>query len=251
MGAVHYLPSVRRGLFCKPSCAKGAGSGFVAHEVNSSYLGCEEISKGDFAIIRLGGIVSDGDLACVRLGGRNLVSRVSYLKDGVRVRDERGRDLFAPYGLFEIVGLVVDVCTGTPDCSHRSHPIAREVEAKELSERLLLTDPREVHTLAWKTDHMGLVTNISPLWEGLTGQSSKDLREWGWMELIHPEDRDRGIHQFALALVKGRVHQDANHIRLNDGRFHRQIIVSVPLLSAEGRVVGYSGINQIDKEAAA
>jgi hypothetical protein len=128
---IPFPAATKTGMFCSPRGCKSARD-YMAHEVRSPYLAGEQIGVGEFAIVRLNVAAKNGDLACVNYGGRNLISRVYFTDLGVCVTDtdSRGREL--PTGSFEIVGVVVDVCTGTPDCPHgkRPHPIAREAVTK-------------------------------------------------------------------------------------------------------------------------
>lgn len=44
--------------------------------------------------------------------------------------------------------------------------------------------------MIWAFDRAGKATYVSPEWSSLTGQSRYDAESWGWLDALHPEDRD-------------------------------------------------------------
>jgi PAS domain S-box-containing protein len=48
----------------------------------------------------------------------------------------------------------------------------------------------EVLAMIWATDPNGLLTYIGPEWAALTGQPGQQTQGEGWLEVVHPDDRD-------------------------------------------------------------
>jgi PAS domain S-box-containing protein len=44
--------------------------------------------------------------------------------------------------------------------------------------------------MIWACDADGRARYLSPEWLTLTGQSLKHAQNWGWLEAVHPDDRD-------------------------------------------------------------
>ena len=44
--------------------------------------------------------------------------------------------------------------------------------------------------MIWASDAEGHATFVSPEWTALTGQPRDKAEGWGWLEMIHPADRD-------------------------------------------------------------
>lgn len=55
--------------------------------------------------------------------------------------------------------------------------------------------------MIWSTDHTGSLTYISPEWTDLTGQPAQQAHGGGWLEVVHPDDREycRAFLQKAVA----------------------------------------------------
>lgn len=71
--------------------------------------------------------------------------------------------------------------------------------------------------LSWSTAATGECEYLSPQWEGYTGLSAEDLVGWGWLETLHPEDRERAREIWRTA-VEGRGAYDLDYrIRRHDG----------------------------------
>lgn len=52
------------------------------------------------------------------------------------------------------------------------------------------------------TDQRGYVTCICPIWQKLTGQQPSEALGTGWIEAVHPEDRDTIVNGFAQACAR-------------------------------------------------
>src|SRR2546425_36733 len=44
--------------------------------------------------------------------------------------------------------------------------------------------------IAWTTAANGLVEEDVPFWRSYTGQSEAEIKGWGWLDAIHPDDRE-------------------------------------------------------------
>jgi PAS domain S-box-containing protein len=45
-------------------------------------------------------------------------------------------------------------------------------------------------SLVWNTAADGQIVDM-PEWRALTGQTVDEVRGWGWLNALHPDDRDR------------------------------------------------------------
>src|SRR5262249_27707680 len=48
-----------------------------------------------------------------------------------------------------------------------------------------------VSLILWTTDGAGLVTSDLPAWRAFTGQSEAQIQGRGWLDALHPDDRER------------------------------------------------------------
>jgi PAS domain S-box-containing protein len=75
------------------------------------------------------------------------------------------------------------------DLRNRDSDIARS--AIEKSERRYRTLVSATSAIVWTRSASGEFVDPQPSWEEFTGQGWKDCRGWGWLQAIHPDDRER------------------------------------------------------------
>ena len=78
-------------------------------------------------------------------------------------------------------------------------------EALRASEERLSAVVFASEVLVWRTDPEGRVENDLPGWRAATGQTWEQLRGFGWLEAIHPEDRARTAERWMAAVAAGTV----------------------------------------------
>lgn len=95
----------------------------------------------------------------------------------------------------------------------------------------------------WEAAPDGLVVLDSPSWRAYTGQA---LEEWigdGWIEAVHPEDRDTMRRLWRDAVAR-RTGIDARfRLRRPDGRWCWSTVRATPLLSHDGSIRKWVGMN--------
>ena len=55
----------------------------------------------------------------------------------------------------------------------------------------------------WTTDAAGRVVEDSPSWRAFTGETLEDWVGWGWVDAVHPDDREHAARQWAHATATG------------------------------------------------
>ena len=127
---------------------------------------------------------------------------------------------------------------------------AREaVERAEIEKALRESEQRfrnlvEASALAvWETSANGEVKEDSPSWRNLTGQTFKEFYGHGWLEAVHPDDREYAGRQWNEA-VTSRTKVDVE-FRLKNaaGGYKWTNVRAIPILDVGGRVIKWSGMN--------
>lgn len=95
--------------------------------------------------------------------------------------------------------------------------------------------------MIWVTDTACNVVYISDEWEHLTGQSSADAAGSGWLQVVHPEDRDT-----AFATLKQATSEEKPfHIKYRLSRATQDYLWvmtgAVPSMSPSGDFIGFLG----------
>jgi PAS domain S-box-containing protein len=103
-----------------------------------------------------------------------------------------------------------------------------------------------VPLLLWTANPRGAFEFLNEAWKDFSGQPLPSLRGWGWVELLHPDQRDSLRDLYRAACSGGRsFHAEA---RLRDaGGAYRLVQLDALPCHAAGSVVGYvgTGINVI------
>ena len=95
----------------------------------------------------------------------------------------------------------------------------------------------------WETDAAGVVVADSPSWRAYTGQTLAQWLGFGWLEAIHPQDRENAEREWREAMA-ARSNLDGEYrLRGPDGGWRWTNLRAAPILSAEGAVVRWVGMN--------
>jgi PAS domain S-box-containing protein len=94
--------------------------------------------------------------------------------------------------------------------------------------------------MVWIADPSGAVDDM-PVWRELTGQPRDAVRGLGWIEAIHPDDRN-GVHaRWSDAIASERTFEVDFRLSLRDGPFRWFHARAVPIRSAN-RIVEWVGV---------
>ena len=110
-------------------------------------------------------------------------------------------------------------------------------ESEERS-RALVTAMTEV---VWRANAVGEVLLTSSGWQRLTGQSDQQMCGFGWLNAVHPDDRDRTQRAWAEAVKLKRLYQDEFRVQTAGGSFRFLAVRAVPIFGHDGRVREWIG----------
>jgi len=88
-------------------------------------------------------------------------------------------------------------------------------------------------------DESGNATYFNQPWVKLTGRSMKDLLDFGWTDLIHPEDRDRYINIYLSALAEKKPFTGEFRILTKKGDYRWLLASGPPRFHDDGSFAGY------------
>ena len=102
-----------------------------------------------------------------------------------------------------------------------------ELERVQVQERYrALVEASSV--MVWTADRAGAVSDM-PRWCELTGQSEEEVRGFGWLDAVHPADRDAVRLRWAAAIDSGSVFESEYRVRLRDGGYRWLHARAVPI----------------------
>ena len=107
----------------------------------------------------------------------------------------------------------------------------------EKRHRALLTATAQI---VWTTPPDGMVEDM-PIWRDYTGQALEQVRGWGWLDAIHPDDREPTAAIWERALETRSIYETEYRIRRADGQYRHFAIRGVPVLEEDGRIREWVG----------
>ncbi|OGD19983.1 MAG: hypothetical protein A2W03_16050 [Candidatus Aminicenantes bacterium RBG_16_63_16] len=118
--------------------------------------------------------------------------------------------------------------------------LARSAELTKREERyrsLVLATAQ----IVWLTNPQGKVTEELPTWQEFTGQSGQDVRGRGWLNALHPDDRQPTAAIWARAVKKRTLYETIYRLRRRDGEYRHVVARGVPVQEKDGRIREWVG----------
>ncbi len=109
------------------------------------------------------------------------------------------------------------------------------------SERQLRVFVEGVPQLLWRSCEMGNWTWASPQWLAFTGQSQEQSHVRGWLDAVHPDDREVAIAAWKAAMPLGSLDVEFRVYRARDGAYLWHRTRSTPARDGAGRIVEWLG----------
>ena len=93
------------------------------------------------------------------------------------------------------------------------------VDALRANERRLRAVTEHMPQLVWSAGPGGRMTWVSPQWSAYTGRPAEEALAFGWLEQVHPEDRDAVVAAWAQAASSGGLSVEHRLCRHEDGAY--------------------------------
>ncbi|WP_293132325.1 PAS domain S-box protein [Microcoleus sp. bin38.metabat.b11b12b14.051] len=97
--------------------------------------------------------------------------------------------------------------------------------------------------IVWDTTATGEVITEQTGWSAFTGATYDEMKGWGWINNIHPDDREYTARMWSDALTNGTLFAIEHRLLRHDGEYRYMSVRAVPLLNADGSVRQWVGIH--------
>jgi PAS domain S-box-containing protein len=94
--------------------------------------------------------------------------------------------------------------------------------------------------VVWVAAPDGVMLEDSPEWRWITGQTEDEFLDGGWLDSIHPEDRDRVQRDWRESLRSGRIFDDRFRMRTKAGAYRHYDVRAVPI-ERDGKIAEWVG----------
>ncbi|AUS99704.1 hybrid sensor histidine kinase/response regulator [Nostoc sp. CENA543] len=116
-----------------------------------------------------------------------------------------------------------------------------EAENQRLKERYrtLVTASSQI---VWGATPEGMaISREMPTWMAYTGQTESEVEGWGWLEAVHPDDRDRSAQIWNTAVASRCLYQTEYRLRGKDGNYRYFSVCGAPVKDADDNVREWIG----------
>jgi len=133
-----------------------------------------------------------------------------------------------------LVELVVARCWESLERARASHSLRQsEQRLRFMAEAM----PQKIFTASAK----GEVNYVNPQWSEFTGVPPDQLVEWGWLELVHTEDRIGNVRLWKLSVETGKPFQIEHRFLRHDGAYRWHLTRAHAMKDADGSVLFWIG----------
>ena len=95
--------------------------------------------------------------------------------------------------------------------------------------------------IVWTADRDGAFTEPQAEWAQFTGQTAEAYRGAGWLDAVHPDDRDATLLQWKTAVASRSRYAMEHRLTRADGLWRHMEISAVPILDEAGEVREWVG----------
>lgn len=144
--------------------------------------------------------------------------------------------------IFNSQGNIVRIQGAIKDISHRKH--AEAIAAQSQYRLNLITEAMPI--MAWTVEPNGAPEHFNRALCSYCGMTTDELCQPGvWLSLLHEDDQDKYITQWAVSLREGKDNAIDFRIRRHDGEYRWHITRAQPVYDKKGSIIKWYG-NAVD-----
>lgn len=114
-------------------------------------------------------------------------------------------------------------------------------EVAESSRRRLEVMADSMPLIVWGADPTGELDYFNEPFEDYTGRDRRSMAGSAWLELLHPDDRDRVVQEWRHSVTTGAPYETEFRVRGRDGVHRWHLVMALPERGSDDEIVGWWG----------
>jgi PAS domain S-box-containing protein len=150
----------------------------------------------------------------------------------------------------EVSALKASLEQRTAELSTAAETLRCETEERRRAEAVLRRGEERYRSLVeavtaivWNTPASGEFESQQSGWSAFTGQDYDRLKGWGWLDAVHPDDRQNTARVWSAAVASRSLYQVEHRLRRHDGVYRHMMVRAVPILDETGAIREWVGIH--------
>lgn len=119
----------------------------------------------------------------------------------------------------------------------------KAVDALRASEKRYRSYVELTEQLGWIRNPNGEVEEDIPAWRKFTGQSEAEVKGWGWVNALHPDDRERTLRIWKRSVETKSRYETEYRVRRRDGAYRYFLVRGIPVFNNDGSIHEWVGIS--------
>ena len=128
--------------------------------------------------------------------------------------------------------------------------VSRDItEARFATEKVRVSEARfrslvtATAAIVWGTPGSGQFDDEQPGWATFTGQLFESMKGLGWLDAVHPDDRQKSASLWNEAIASGTMYQTEHRLRRADGQFRHMNVRAVPIIGSDNAITEWIGVH--------
>jgi PAS domain S-box-containing protein len=140
--------------------------------------------------------------------------------------------------------ILVNVVADVTERAQAEQRVAERSKELELAKARFEALVQATAQIVWSTTPAGEVVEDSPTWRAFTGQTYEGWKGTGWLQAVHPDDRERTLLAWREAVASSSPYNIEYRLCHVSGGYRWTSARGVPLKNSEGEVTAWVGMNE-------
>ncbi|HEX2865559.1 MAG TPA: PAS domain S-box protein [Ignavibacteriales bacterium] len=119
--------------------------------------------------------------------------------------------------------------------------VVEDITRRKIEEEKFRRIAETMPLIVWTAEPSGELDFTNQWGLDFTGMSLNEIKGWGWLKMLHPDDLTQAEEKWKEALSTGGVFEDTALFRRHDGQYRWFLTRAVPLKNYSGKVTKWMG----------